>query len=164
MVPLEPGCTMTPKISASFDRAYNAVMIMLLAREASLLVEVTAIIAEDIKWRHSWRVESIAESRDHIDGVCFEDIAGGFRVYNWNDKEHQYMLFDDLKQRTILDKILTFFGRKIVKPLKFGLRYGSTFYIDNHYVEREEFVDYLKDNYPDIFEWLLFNPELIDGR
>ena len=37
--------------------------------------------------------------------------------------------------------------------------FRSPFNIGTRYVDKEEFVEYLKENYPDHLEWLLFHQE-----
>lgn len=37
--------------------------------------------------------------------------------------------------------------------------WGNTYAIYNNGTTKERFVDYLLNNYPDHFEWLLFHPE-----
>lgn len=111
------------------------------------------------------RVNSIAESRDQIDGVCFEDISGGFRAYNWHDKKHNchYIMLDDLKNRNIFDRVCDFFGRKIIKPITAGLHYGR-YHVAGRYVDSEIFIDYLREKYPDVLCWVLFHPEIFEKK
>jgi len=133
---------------------------MILEIEASNFKVTNEVIIERIRFG-AIKVNSIAESRDQIDGVCFEDISGGFRVYNWHDKKHNchYIMFDDLKNRNIFDRICAFFGRKIIKPLQAGLHYGR-YHVAGRYVDFEIFIDYLREKYPDVLCWVLFNPEI----
>lgn len=148
----------------------DSIQKLMLAIESSAIKETTGEFLDEIRrcsrnissFPFHWEVSSISDARDYYHGILCEDIAGGFRVYNWHDHGDgsNYIMFDDTKNRNILDKILSFFGRKTIKPLNFGSHYGR-FHVAGHYVGREEFVDYVKDNYPDIFQWVLFNPEMI---
>lgn len=38
----------------------------------------------------------------------------------------------------------------------------TPFSIGTRYLHREEFVEYLKENYPEHLEWLLFHPEWLE--
>lgn len=133
---------------------------MLISIEASAIKQTGNLFIKKIRWA-SWEVASVSESRSYVNGVCFQNIQGGFRVYNWHDHGMgcDYLMFDDLKARNIWDKVLVLFGHKVIKPLNFGIHYGR-FHVAGRYVQREEFIDFVMDRYPELFEWILFNLEM----